>query len=90
MFRQHGDEREDTVETFWEDDADRAAGHVAVQESDVVDVCDDARLERPHLVHRDHVVRPNGVVDVERELLVRRAVALVHLDHDRAFCQGFV
>src|SRR5882762_8838891 len=32
-------------------------------------------------------MRPDGVVDLKRDLLVRLAVALVHLDHDRTFCR---
>src|SRR5712691_3608091 len=87
MLRKHSDEREDTVGPLWEDDAHRATGHAAVEEGEVVDVRDNARLKRPHLVHRDRVMRADGVVDIKRDLLVRLAAAFVHLDHDRTFCR---
>ena len=87
MLGKHGDEREDAVGPLRQDNADRTADRAPVEEGEVVDVRDDARLERSHLVHRDRVVRPNGVVDAQRDLLLRLAVALRHLDHDRTFCR---
>ena len=74
-------EREDAIGALRGDRPDRGADGDAVQAREVVDVGADARLERAHLVHGDGVVRPDGVVDVQREPLVRRVRSGGHLEH---------
>jgi len=59
----------------------RGAGGGAVNAHQVVHVIANARLERAHIVHRQGLVRPDGVVDVERELVVQLARAGGNLEH---------
>ena len=80
---EHGDDREDAIDALRKDGADRGADRGAVNARHVVDVIANARLERAHVVHRERIVRPDGVVDIQRELLVRFAAARGDLEHGR-------
>ena len=83
MLREHGDDRVDPIDALRKDGADPGADRGSANAGHMVDVIANARLERADVGHRERIVRPDGVVDIQRELLVRFAEARGDLEHGR-------